>query len=244
MELIAGNWKMYHGGRDSLQLIESLLEKLIAPLPGEVVVCPPATALFMVGDRVEDTPLQLGCQNFFYENEGAFTGEIAPIFAREAGVSYAIIGHSERRALFGEGPEINRKVQAALQAEITPILCVGEQLAEREDGRAWPVVLEQLREGLQGLPPEKLAGLAVAYEPVWAIGTGQSASPEDARYMAARIREELKAVSELRVLYGGSVKPDNVDGFMDLEEIDGALVGGASLKAETFARLIYREKKG
>ncbi len=242
MDLIVANWKMNYGGRDSLQLVEGLLERIKEPLPGEAVLCPPATALFMVGDRLKDTPLQLGCQNIFYEKEGAFTGEISPDFTREAGSNYAIIGHSERRQHFDEGPEVSRKVEAALDSGMTPILCVGESLQEREGGKAWAVVRKQLEEALEGINSEKLVGLAVAYEPVWAIGTGKSAQPEDAREMASHIIKELSYMKGLRVLYGGSVKPENIADFMALEEISGALVGGASLKAESFAQLIYWEK--
>ncbi len=242
MDLIVGNWKMNLGGRDSLQLIEGILERFKKPLPGEAVVCPPATALFMAGNRVEETPLQLGCQNVFYERKGAYTGEISPDFAREAGSKYAIIGHSERRQFFSEGPEINRRVAAVINSGMIPILCVGESLEEREEGNAWAVVQNQLKQGLQDISTEKLCGLAIAYEPVWAIGTGKSASPEDAQEMASRIIEELNHLQGLRVLYGGSVKPENISEFMTLAEIDGALVGGASLKADSFAKLIYWEK--
>ncbi len=242
MDLIVGNWKINLGGRDSLQLIEGILERLKKPIPGEAVICPPATALFMAGDRVKETPLQLGCQNVFYENKGAYTGEISPEFAREAGSRYAIIGHSERRQFFSEGPEINRKIEAVLNLGMTPILCVGESLEQRDGGNAWSVVKDQLKQGLQGISTEKLSGLAIAYEPVWAIGTGKTASPEDAREMASRIIEELHHLQGLRVLYGGSVKPGNILDFMSLAEINGALVGGASLKADSFAKLIYWEK--
>jgi len=236
------NWKMNFGGRDSIKLVEGILQGLKEPLPGEAVVCPPATALFMVGERLKNSPLQMGCQNIFYENKGAFTGEISPGFAREAGCSYVIIGHSERRQIFGEGRDIKRKVEAAIESGLKPILCVGESLEEREKGEAWSVVKSQLKAGLGNIDPGKLSGLAIAYEPVWAIGTGKSALPQDAREMGARILGELESIEGVRVLYGGSVKPENIGDFMSLEEIDGALVGGASLNADSFLKLIYWEK--
>lgn len=245
MELYAGNWKMNRGGRDSLDLVEDLLPRVKdKPLACEVVLCPPASALFMVAERVQGTGLQLGCQNIFYEEKGAYTGEISPAFVREAGCTYAILGHSERRMYFGEGGEaLAKKVEAALQWDLTPILCVGEKLEEREKGEAWAVVERQLKEALQCCNHGDVQGLVVAYEPVWAIGTGLAARPQDAQEMAESITKSLDGIKGLRVLYGGSVKPDNAGSFLGQNSIQGALVGGASLDADSFWGIVDWQSK-
>ncbi len=243
MNLFVANWKMNLGGRNSLQLAGELIDSLPEPLPGEVVLCPPATALFMVGEKLKGTPLQLGCQNIYHEEEGAYTGEISPSFVKEAGALYVMVGHSERRHYFQEGGQLlARKIKVALQWGLQPILCVGENLEERETNRAWPRVKEQITEALVGFEEGELKDLVVAYEPVWAIGTGHSAQPADVQEMVYFIREELVNLRGLRILYGGSVKGDNIKDFMELPDIEGVLVGGASLDAREFSRIVNWEK--
>src|SRR3990172_1126885 len=243
--LIAGNWKMYQTTAQAVALVERLRALLGDPVESEVVVCPPFTALAVVAEALKGSWIGLGAQNMHWEDEGAYTGEIAPVMLADFGCRYVILGHSERRQYFGESDhQINLKVRAALEHRLTPILCVGETLVEREDGRTLQVVDSQLRGGLDDVPPQAGTGIAVAYEPVWAIGTGRTATPEQAETVHAFIRTHLAerwgeyAATAVRILYGGSVKPDNIDALMAEPEIDGALVGGASLKADAFARIV------
>ncbi len=248
--LIAGNWKMYLTTADAVALVkqlQSLLEE--HDDEAEVVVCPPFTALPAVAGALKGSRIGLGAQNMHWEKEGAFTGEVSPLMLKDVGCRYVILGHSERRQYFGEAdPQVNRKLKTALEHRLTPILCVGETLVEREDGRTFQVVEGQLQGGLSGIPAQSAEGITVAYEPVWAIGTGRTASAEQAAEVHGLIRERLaelwgKAMANaVRILYGGSVKPDNIDGLMAEPDIDGALVGGASLKADTFARIVRFEK--
>ncbi len=248
--LIAGNWKMYLTTADAVALVkqlQSLLEE--HDDEAEVVVCPPFTALPAVAGALKGSRIGLGAQNMHWEKEGAFTGEVSPLMLKDVGCRYVILGHSERRQYFGEAdPQVNRKLKAALECRVTPILCIGETLAEREEGLTLQVVGGQLKGGLSGVSAQAGERVAVAYEPVWAIGTGRMATPEQAEEVHAFIRKRLTehwgetAATKIRILYGGSVKPDNIDALMAEPEIDGALVGGASLKADTFARIVRFEK--
>ncbi len=248
--LIAGNWKMYLTTADAVALVkqlQSLLEE--HDDEAEVVVCPPFTALPAVAGALKGSRIGLGAQNMHWEKEGAFTGEVSPLMLKDVGCRYVILGHSERRQYFGEAdPQVNRKLKTALEHRLIPILCVGETLAEREEGLTLQVVGGQLKGGLSGVSAQAGERVAVAYEPVWAIGTGRMATPEQAEEVHAFIRKRLTehwgetAATKIRILYGGSVKPDNIDALMAEPEIDGALVGGASLKADTFARIVRFEK--
>ncbi len=248
--LIAGNWKMYLTTADAVALVkqlQSLLEE--HDDEAEVVVCPPFTALPAVAGALKGSRIGLGAQNMHWEKEGAFTGEVSPVMLKDVGCRYVILGHSERRQYFGEAdPQVNRKLKAALECRVTPILCIGETLAEREEGLTLQVVGGQLKGGLSGVSAQAGERVAVAYEPVWAIGTGRTATPEQAEEVHAFIRKRLTehwgetAAAKIRILYGGSVKPDNIDALMAEPEIDGALVGGASLKADTFARIVQFQK--
>jgi len=242
--IIAGNWKMNNTIEEAKNLIKNLLP-LIEKRDREVIVCPSFVCLSEVAKLLQGSEVALGAQNMHYEDKGAYTGEVSPVFLKEIGVSYVIIGHSERRHIFGEKDEfINKKVRSALEHGLSPILCVGETLEEREKGVTYEVIKNQIYGGLSGLISENVAKLVIAYEPVWAIGTGKNATKEDANEVISFIRKLLykkfgKTVADnTRILYGGSVKPSNIKDFMDMEEIDGALVGGASLNAEDFSRIV------
>ena len=243
--LLAGNWKMHYGVSEGVALVEALSADLTDLTDRDVLVCPPFTLLGSLAPLLDGTAVALGAQNMHYEAKGAYTGEIAPQMLKELGCSYVILGHSERRQYFGETDAlINRKAHAALANGLKPIVCVGEVKAERDSGQAESGVVGQLRGSLAGLSAEQLRGVVIAYEPVWAIGTGDTATPADAQAMHARIRAELAALSDqatadaVIIQYGGSVKPDNVDELMAQPDIDGALVGGASLKAADFIRIV------
>lgn len=243
--LIAGNWKMYKTIGEGVELVEALLRDLGDTSDREVLVCPPFTALHALSSLLQETPIALGAQDVFYESQGAFTGAIAPGMLTDVGCTYAIVGHSERRQIFGDGDElINRKLHAALGAGLRPILCVGETKPQRDAGTAEAIVVGQVKAGLAGVDAAALPNVVIAYEPVWAIGTGDTATPADAQNMHATIRRTLAELyspadaEEIRIQYGGSVKPDNVDELMSQPDIDGALVGGASLKADSFLRII------
>jgi triosephosphate isomerase (TIM) len=243
--LIAGNWKMYKTVAEAAELVEGLLRELGEPRGREVLICPPFTALHALRPLLEGTPVKLGGQNMHYEAQGAFTGEIAPAMLHELGCSYVIVGHSERRQIFGESDElIGNKLRAALATGLRPILCVGETKPQRDSGNAESVTLGQVRACLEGVTAAQMAEVVIAYEPVWAIGTGDTATPADAQAMHAAIRGALgelfgaETAGGVRIQYGGSVKPDNVDELMAQPDIDGALVGGASLKADSFLRIV------
>lgn len=244
--LIAGNWKMHMDRPHAVELIQELKDRLDPPLSGvQVVVAPPFTALHAVAEALEGTGWFLGAQNVFWEEEGAYTGEISPPMLAELGCRFVIVGHSERREHFGETDEmISRKVVSAMGHGITPILCVGESLAQREGGMTLQVVEAQLEGALGGFSDAETPEWVIAYEPIWAIGTGRTATPEQAQEVHEAIRRWLRQrfsearASSTRILYGGSVKPDNIDALMAQPDIDGALVGGASLKAEAFARIV------
>ena len=246
--LIAGNWKMNATHLETIQMVQKLSYRLdYADYQRvDVVLCPPFTALRSAQTVIESDHLQirLGAQNVHWEEKGAYTGEISPGMLAKLSVSYVIVGHSERRELFGEtDADVNRKVKAVFAAEMTPILCVGETEEEREAGVTEEKVGGQVRAGLEGLTGEQIAGLVVAYEPIWAIGTGRTASDDDAGAMAEFIRQTIADIAgdaseSTRILYGGSMNPGNVAGLMAKRDIDGGLVGGASLDPDTFASVI------
>ncbi|MCU0495112.1 MAG: triose-phosphate isomerase [Chloroflexaceae bacterium] len=244
--ILAGNWKMYKTVGEAVELVEGLLAGLEHGAAGrEVVVCPPFTALYPLSALLAETPIALGAQDMYPEVQGAFTGAISPVMLKDVGCRYVIIGHSERRQLFGETDEsVNRKLKAALAHGLKPIMCVGESKPQRDSGQAEPVVVGQVRAGLEGLTAEQMQSLVIAYEPIWAIGTGDTATPADAQAMHAAIRATLvelygsEVAEGLRLQYGGSVKPDNIDELMAQPDIDGALVGGAALKADSFLRIV------
>jgi triosephosphate isomerase len=236
---------MYKTAPEAIALVEALLRDLPDMSGREALVCPPFTALHALGGLVRGTPLGLGGQDVFYEAQGAYTGAISPLMLRDVGCTYAIVGHSERRQIFGEGDAlVNRKLRAALSHGLRPILCVGETKPQRDAGQAEAIVVGQVRAGLAEVDGAALPEVVIAYEPVWAIGTGDTATPADAQAMHATIRRTLaelygaEAAGRIRIQYGGSVKPDNVDELMAQPDIDGALVGGASLTAESFLRII------
>jgi len=243
--IIAANWKMHKTVRESLQFADEF-SALLGPVPEniEIVICPPFTALYSLGQRLQGLGIRLGAQDVFWEERGAYTGEISPGMLLEAGAEYVIIGHSERRRVLGEDDKvINLKVKRALACGLRPIMCVGETLAEREEGKAVATVRRQLEEGLRGIDLGE-PRLVVAYEPVWAIGTGVNALPQDAQEMSRLIREDLarmfgdRVADGTRILYGGSVNPSNIGGFTSQPDIDGALVGGASLEARSLAAIV------
>lgn len=242
--VIAGNWKLFKTIGESVDLVEKLKPLVDKTRDVEIVVAPVFTALSRVSDAAADTNINLAAQDCFWEEEGAFTGEVAPKLLKDAGCSHVIIGHSERRQYFGEtDTTVNKKVKAAISAGLKAIVCVGETLEERESARTFPVIESQVQNSLAGLLAETVAGLVIAYEPVWAIGTGKTASDEQAQEVHVFIRGLILrlfgqgAADAVRILYGGSVKPDNIKGLMAQPDIDGALVGGASLKADSFAAI-------
>ncbi|MEI2815384.1 MAG: triose-phosphate isomerase [Microthrixaceae bacterium] len=250
--LISGNWKMNHNHLDTLALVQ----KLSYHLGGhnydkvEVSVHPPFTDLRTVQTAIESDRMKfsLGAQNCYFEESGAFTGEVSPLFLAKLNVKYVIVGHSERREIFGEtDDDVNRKVKAVFKAQMTPIMCCGETLEERESGGAQAKVAGQIRAGLAGVPDSQIAAMVIAYEPIWAIGTGRTATPDDAQEMCGAIRAVVAevaggdAAAAVRIQYGGSVKAGNAAELMSQPDIDGALVGGASLVADDFAGIItYR----
>jgi triosephosphate isomerase len=244
--IIAGNWKMYKTIGEAVDTALALKPLVSNANHCEVVLAPVFTAIKTVADRLEGSNVKVAGQNCSTEiEEGAHTGEVAAFMLRDAGARYVIAGHSERRQLYAESDSmVNKKAIAGISAGLTVILCVGESLAQRDQGTAQNVVSSQLRGGLSGLTASDLDRIIVAYEPVWAIGTGRTATPEQAQEMHAFIRRVFaegqsgEAAQALRILYGGSVKPDNIAGLMAQQDIDGALVGGASLKAESFAQIV------
>ncbi len=242
---MAGNWKMYKTPAETIAFFEKF-----RPLAGqaahcEVVICPPFTNLAAAVEAVKGTRIQIGAQNIAWAKEGAFTGEISGPMIRAAGATHAIVGHSERRQYFSETDEtVLKRTQAALEFGLAPIVCVGERLEEREAGKTEAVLAGQFEKGIAGLTPQQFAKIVIAYEPVWAIGTGKTATPEIAadahRAIRGRVREKFGAAAAdaVRILYGGSVKPDNTRTLMAQPEIDGVLVGGASLDPVSFASIV------
>ena len=242
--LIAGNWKMNKTVSEALELISGIKQGL-ARAPGvDILVCPPYTALATAVEATAGSPIAVGAQSVHWEESGAFTGEIAASMLTELGVKYAIIGHSERRQYFGEtDASVNQRLKATLSAWLTPVVCIGETLAQREQGDTEAVVSGQIQGGFEGLTPEQMQRTVVAYEPIWAIGTGLTATPKQAQDVHAFVRSRLRSAfgdvaDSVRVLYGGSVKPASTAALMAQPDIDGALVGGASLKAEDFLGII------
>jgi len=250
--LISGNWKMHHNHFEAIQTVQKLGYRLDKDDPDfvDVSVHPPFTDIRSVQTTIEgdDIPILIGAQNCYWEEKGAFTGEVSPAFLNKLNVALVIVGHSERREIFGEtDDDVNRKVKAVFKHEMTPIMCVGETLEEREEGLADEKVLRQLKAGLTGVSGEQVGSMVIAYEPIWAIGTGRTATTDDAQAMCAQIRTAVgdlsgsEAAAGVRVQYGGSVKPTNIAELMGAPDIDGALVGGASLDPDDFAKIVqYR----
>ncbi|HXG65710.1 MAG TPA: triose-phosphate isomerase [Blastocatellia bacterium] len=244
--VIAGNWKMYKTISEALDFVREFKPLVVASTHCDIIVAPPFTAIKSIADRLDGANVAVAAQDVAAEaGPGAFTGEVSAAMIRDAGARYAIIGHSERRQYYGETDEsVNRKIRAALSAGLLPIVCVGERLEERDAGRAEAVVGGQVSAGLRNLTVDDMARIIIAYEPVWAIGTGRTATPETAEAMHAFIRSRIQEMfgetvaANLRILYGGSVKPDNIAALMNEADIDGALVGGASLEADSFARIV------
>ena len=242
--VIAGNWKLFKTIGESVALVNEL-RPLVANSQGvEIVVAPVFTALSRVSDAIQGSNIRLAAQDCYWEEEGAFTGEVAPKLLKDAGCSHVIIGHSERRQYFGEtNLTVNKKTKAVIATGLNAIVCVGESLAERESEQTYSVIEAQIKGGLAGLSADDFAHVVIAYEPVWAIGTGKTASDAQAQDVHVYIRQLIarlfnqSVADAVRILYGGSVKPDNVKGLMSQPDIDGALVGGASLKADSFAAI-------
>jgi triosephosphate isomerase (TIM) len=247
---IGGNWKMYKTIPEALTTIQELKAGIPNPLQVEVIIAPPFTTLQAVGREIQNSPIQLSAQNVHWAEAGAYTGEISPPMLKDVGCAYCLIGHSERRQWFGEtDAQVHQKLLACLKAGLKPILCIGETLEEREGGRVQEVIGRQLRDAIQGLSVEGISQGVIAYEPVWAIGTGRSASPAEAQEVHAFIRAVLEesfnktVAMGKRIVYGGSVTPENIQELGLETDIDGALVGGASLKAEKFLALIMEVNK-
>jgi triosephosphate isomerase len=246
---IAANWKMYKTVHDAVVYVKEFRSMVKDVVDAEIVVAPPFTAIHAAAEAARNTNVGIAAQDVYWEREGAFTGEVSAAMVREAGAEYVIIGHSERRRLFGETDRtVNRKTMAALGAGLTPIVCIGETLEERERGETMAVLDRQVKDGLDGLAGDQVASLVMAYEPVWAIGTGRNATPEQAGDAHAHIRSRLRqwfgahAADQCHVIYGGSVKPDNIRDLITLPDVDGALVGGASLEVRAFFEIVARSR--
>ena len=244
--LIAANWKMNKTVAEALPIVASIKAGLHTATACDVVICPPFTALSAVGTALRESSIDLGAQDMHPETEGAFTGEISPLMLKEVGCRYVILGHSERRTHFHENDEfVNRKVKTALRYSLVPIVCIGETLEEREARRAFEVVKSQFDGSLKDLGGEDIQRTVIAYEPLWAIGTGRTATPEQAEQMHSYIRRLLhekygeEVAARVLLIYGGSVRPDNMSALMQKPNVDGALVGGASLKAESFTQIVF-----
>ncbi len=242
--IIAGNWKMHSSVEEAVKFVKDLKDE-VEKTDVKVVICCPYTILGEIKKEVEGSNIKLGAQNMHWEDRGAYTGEISAEMLKEHNVEYVIIGHSERRQFFNESDEsVNKKLLKALEYELTPILCVGETLEEREADKTFEIIRTQIVKALKQISPDGMKNIVIAYEPIWAIGTGKTASPEDANTVIAYIREIIKEkydeyISELvPIQYGGSVNPSNATAIMNQEDIDGALVGGASLNAESFLEII------
>ena len=241
--LIAGNWKMNNTKRETLDFLSSFLPK-VENITVEMAICPPFTDLYAAAEKLKGTKVKLGAQNMHWEETGAFTGEVSPLMLKEIPCDYVIIGHSERRQYFAETDEtVNKKIKSALKHNIAPIVCVGETLAQREEGITIEFVMTQVENALKDIKPEDAKKIVFAYEPIWAIGTGKTASASDAQEVIGAIRNKIEKLynkdvaEEVRILYGGSVKPENIKELMAEADIDGALVGGASLKPDSFYAL-------
>lgn len=248
-QVIAGNWKMNKTHTEAESFIKEVRNNV--PFKGDVesVVCAPFPFLQKLVEETMDSNVEIGAQNMYFEEKGAFTGEVSPVMLRDLGVTYVVIGHSERRDVFGETDEIvNKKVHAAFEHELTPIVCVGESLEQREADETMTHIENQITKAVEGLTDEQVKQLIIAYEPIWAIGTGRTASSEQANEVCAHIRKVVEKLSGMdaaeavRIQYGGSVKPANVDELLSQSDIDGALVGGASLEADSFLKLVEAGK--
>ena len=243
--IVAGNWKMYKTLGETKAFFETFLPLVVSVTDCDIVIAPPYTSLCMAVEMAKGTNVGISAQNLDWRKEGAFTGEVSAAMLQDAGCQYVIIGHSERRQFFGEtDSEVAQKTKAALDAGLTPIVCVGESLAEREGGRAEAVLSQQFIGGPGSLTAEEFSRILIAYEPVWAIGTGRVATPEIAAAAHQFLRQcaaeqySAEAAAALRILYGGSVKPENIQGLRVQEELDGCLVGGASLNPNSFAEIV------
>jgi len=253
---IAGNWKMYKTIPEAVEMVKALKEASSEQIEAELVVIPPMTALSEVKKAIEGSQVKLGAQNMYWEDEGAFTGEVSAPMLKDAGCEYAVIGHSERRQYFGETDDtVNKKIKAALAHDLIPIMCIGESLDEREKRKTIEKVEDQINAGLEGLGKDEISRLIIAYEPIWAIGTGLTATPSQAEEVHIFIREKLaekygnETASCAIILYGGSVKPASTYELLKEKNINGALVGGASLEADSFIQIAteairaYKEKE-
>jgi len=245
-EIFAGNWKMYKTYLEAEKLVKELLSGLGSAGKKEVIIFPPAPFARHCADMCKGTAIDVGMQNMYFEDEGAFTGEVSPAMVKDAGCRYILIGHSERRHVFGEtDDDVNKKIKAAFKHGLEPVLCVGELLEEREKSITDTVLKRQMEGALKDITAVQMEKVVIAYEPVWAIGTGKVATPEIAEEAHAMIRGLLKGIygtkiaDSVSILYGGSVKPDNIKGLFSMENIDGVLVGGASLKSDSFLDIVH-----
>ncbi len=243
--LIAGNWKMYKTGSESVETAMELAKLYADENNVEAMIAPTFLSLPLVCETLKSSKIRVGAQNLFHENEGAYTGEVSADMIKAAGAEYAIIGHSERRQYFGETDvSVCKKIKSAIKADLKPILCIGETLSQREEDKTFLVLDKQVSDGLKDFGPDELKNLVVAYEPVWAIGTGKTANTDQVNEVHQYLRSLLSKLfsadfsNQTRILYGGSVKPENAKELMRIEDVDGALVGGASLDAETFINII------
>ena len=243
--LIAGNWKMYKTSTEAVDFVQKIRPLISGTLDRDIMIAPAFTALEAVAAALKGTGVGLGAQDLFWEAEGAFTGQVSPKMLSAAGCRYVIIGHSERRQFFGETDDtVNRKIRAAVQTGLIPVMCVGENEKEREGGLTLPVLDKQVKNGLKSFVEVELGALVIAYEPVWAIGTGKTATAAQAQEAHRFIRSVVEGLfgaglaGALRILYGGSVKPENISELMAMADIDGALVGGASLNPDSFAKIV------
>ena len=248
--LIAGNWKMFKTVHETALYIKELRALVRDARNVDVVVAPPFTAIHAASEAARSTIIEIAAQDLYWEREGAFTGEVSGPMIREAGADYVIVGHSERRTLFGETDVlVNRKIRAALAAELTPIACIGETLEQRDANHTLTVLDEQLKIGFDDLTAAQVQEIVIAYEPVWAIGTGRNASPQQAQEAHQHIRMRLRqwfggdAAEQCRILYGGSVKPDNIQSLALQPDVDGALVGGASLDPRALSLIVHQAQK-
>ena len=249
LPLIAGNWKMFKTVHEAVVFAKELRPIVKDVADVEIVIAPPLTAVYAVAEALRHANVGVAVQDLYWEREGAFTGEVSPAMVKEAGAEYAIIGHSERRRLFGEtDATVNRKLVASIGAELTPIVCIGETLEERERNETLAILDRQIKFGLDGLAADQVAELVLAYEPVWAIGTGRTATTAQAQEAHQHIRGRLRqwfgadAAERCHILYGGSVKPDNIAGLMREPDVDGALVGGASLDVRSFVDIVTNSR--
>lgn len=243
--VIAANWKMNKTIPEAIEFVNIFASAVSDIKDVDIIIAPPFTALYPVSELIRGSNIKLSAQNVFYEEKGAYTGEVSPSMLKDAGCDYVIIGHSERRHYFGENDDIlNKKVRAALKNGLNVIFCIGETLKEREEGITFNVLERQTKEGLRDAD---LSRIVIAYEPVWAIGTGKTATPEQAQevhyYIRNKLREQNLDADSIRILYGGSVTPDNIDDLMACPDVDGALVGGASLKPESFERIVRFKRR-